>query len=307
MTITYAAISDDGTIQGDATLILEDSAKRRPADEDRKPGIVFIDGLDTGRSFIFTKPQTVIGRSKDSDIKVRERDISRRHVMFDVADDGVQVIDLRSRNGVYVNGIPVERQYLENNDVVQIGSDVSIRFSMLTSAEIEFLKEMYRAAVYDSLTDTYNRRHFQNVLENCYDHRFKKKSRLALLIVDIDHFKRLNDTFGHQIGDRALCHVASLIKDAVRNGDTVCRYGGEEFAVLLMDIDLERAKEIAERIRMAVEENPMVTESFIIPMTVSVGGAAIDEAATDPERLFGLADSRMYGAKQAGRNKVFTG
>ncbi|WP_146191640.1 GGDEF domain-containing protein [Azospirillum humicireducens] len=201
----------------------------------------------------------------------------------------------------------MDRCWLNNQDVIRIGGETMLRFSLLSANEIEFMEKMYEAAVLDPLTRIYNRRYFFGLLHQYIEKNMRAKQRLALIIIDIDHFKILNDTYGHQVGDFALRHVSSLICLTVRAGDKVCRFGGEEFTILLNEVDLPEATSIAERIRATVEDNPLLYEGAVIPMTVSIGVATLDHAFGSPDRLFALADARMYEAKNAGRNQVCNG
>lgn len=158
----------------------------------------------------------------------------------------------------------------------------------------------------DALTGVFNRRYF--------DQRFsreilraKRYSRsLSVLMIDIDFFKNYNDTYGHLMGDRVLQKVASVLEEKLRRADILCRYGGEEFVVILPEINLENATIVAEKLRKAIMANTHLDESQMqkTNLTVSVGVASLPENSNDEEVILGLADKALYNAKESGRNKV---
>lgn len=157
----------------------------------------------------------------------------------------------------------------------------------------------------DALTKLFNRRHFMVALGNEFERTDRYGSPLGLVMLDIDHFKRLNDTFGHQVGDEALRGLGALIYDAVRSTDIAARYGGEEFCMLLPETDLEGTAEFAHRLRFAVEDKTLLVDAQEVRMTVSMGAAACPHSAVESgDDLIRLADDALYRAKRAGRNRV---
>ena len=160
-------------------------------------------------------------------------------------------------------------------------------------------------AIYDTLTNLYNRRYFEERLEVETQKSFFSDTTLSLVMVDIDHFKRVNDTFGHTEGDRVLCEIASLLKTSVRKKDTVARYGGEEFILILPEAGLEESSMIAERIRRLVEDTPFEIGQAQINLTVSLGISNFpSHQARSKEELVKMADLALYDAKRRGRNRV---
>lgn len=157
----------------------------------------------------------------------------------------------------------------------------------------------------DALTKLYNRRHFMEALGNEFDRTERYDSPLGLVMLDIDHFKRLNDTYGHQVGDEALRGLGEIIRAAARSSDIAARYGGEEFCVLLPETDLEGAAEFGHRLRFAVEDKSLQIDGKEVRMTVSLGATACPSPAVENgEDLIRLADDALYRAKRAGRNRV---
>lgn len=161
-------------------------------------------------------------------------------------------------------------------------------------------------AITDSLTGIYNRRGLFQFGQREVERSLRFARTISVLMVDLDHFKRLNDTYGHVVGDQVLASVAGRLNESVRRIDVVGRYGGEEFLVLLPECELQFARGVAERIRLAVERDPISSTSGPIPVTVSVGVASSEQSPLELEALVRFADQALYGAKQAGRNQVRT-
>jgi diguanylate cyclase (GGDEF)-like protein len=160
-------------------------------------------------------------------------------------------------------------------------------------------------AIYDTLTNLYNRRYFEDRIRGESQKAFFSGSSLSLVMVDIDHFKKVNDTFGHTEGDRVLYEIASLLKTSVRKKDTVARYGGEEFILILPEAGLEEASMIAERIRRLVESTSFEVEQIHMNLTVSLGISNFpSHRAKSKEELVKMADQALYDAKRGGRNRV---
>jgi len=156
----------------------------------------------------------------------------------------------------------------------------------------------------DGLTQAFNRKHWEECLANEFSRARRYKQDLALVMLDLDHFKLLNDTFGHQGGDKVLIDTAKTINDLLRMGDLFGRYGGEEFAVILPNTDMAGAEEVAERIRQTIAKSTIDYQGQNISVTVSIGVAIIDEPDVRYEDLISHADIALYEAKNAGRNRI---
>ncbi|RED43367.1 diguanylate cyclase (GGDEF)-like protein [Aestuariispira insulae] len=271
---------------------------------DARPGLVFLTGYESGRVFMFEDRQIMTGRSDECQIQILEPDVSRTHALFDISAEGVEVIDMRSRNGVYVNGERVQRAWLSDQDLIRVGAVMTFKLVFLNPSELKFQEDLFNAAVHDSLTKLFNKRYFLGVFDKRMTRVRQGSSRMSLLALDLDFFKKLNDSYGHPVGDKALRHVADLIGAESRDMDVVCRFGGEEFMVLLHDVDLEGAVQIAERIRASIESRPLVHQDREIPITTSIGAACSNEITGAPDKLISLADTRLYRAKKLGRNQV---
>jgi diguanylate cyclase (GGDEF)-like protein len=156
----------------------------------------------------------------------------------------------------------------------------------------------------DGLTQVFNRRYFNEALEREFN-RSKRYARvMSLILFDIDHFKRVNDTHGHLAGDGLLRAIAAAVKPRLRREDILARTGGEEFGVLLPEISLDGARVTAEKVRRIVEASPMAFDQKTVTCTISLGVAMLAEQDLMPEDLYRRADERLYEAKQGGRNRV---
>lgn len=164
--------------------------------------------------------------------------------------------------------------------------------------------ELKKLADTDGLTGLYNRRYFQEKLSHEICHACEHRRTLSLLMMDVDHFKRVNDRFGHDVGDTVLKKIAETSRVVLREYDILCRIGGEEFAVILPDVDLEMARQIAERLRTAMENSAVVTEQGRVGVTISVGIARLNGVALSSHNLMKQADAALYHAKNNGRNRV---
>lgn len=164
--------------------------------------------------------------------------------------------------------------------------------------------ELHQLSITDSLTQTYNRRHFFDLSQNLIVMSEREKKMVSFLMIDIDYFKNINDTFGHQAGDVVLISLSQEIKNVVRESDVFARIGGEEFALLLPNTSLEGAKIIAEKIRTLIESKEFIYKEISIDVTVSIGVSSLTESITTLDALYQKADVQLYRAKRDGRNRV---
>ncbi len=162
-----------------------------------------------------------------------------------------------------------------------------------------------KLAMIDPLTGLYNRRHFDETLANELERAQRQEVSCGLILLDVDHFKNLNDTHGHEAGDRALRALSGRVSRSVRKIDRVCRFGGEEIAVILPDCDQKEAIHVAERVRQAVAEREFVVDTDVaVPITVSLGVSAYPAPTVTMSGILKSADTALYRAKQKGRNRV---
>jgi diguanylate cyclase (GGDEF)-like protein len=251
--------------------------------------------------------EILLGRDASATVRVDDPAVSRKHarVRREVAETYV-VEDLGSANGTFVGSRRVTMARLRNGDRLQIGPTVSFRFAIVDAREESLQRSLYEASTRDALTDALNRKSFFEQLDADLAQTRQNDLELSVLMLDLDHFKQINDRHGHVAGDRVLRSVAIRAAQMVRTDDLFGRYGGEEFIVLARGADAADAVALAERLRRAIESLPIDVIGDSLTVTVSIGVATLSECeptATAAE-LVELADSRLYGAKLAGRNRV---
>ena len=262
-------------------------------------------GANTGAFFCCNPQATLIGRSPNAHLVLEDDGVSRNHARILGSDGDYAIEDLGSTNGTYVGGLRVEhRTPLEDGVRIQIGNTL-FRFSIQDSLELDASKRVYEASVRDGLTGMLNRRYFEERIAGEFGYAARHGSALCVMLIDVDHFKHVNDTFGHQVGDAVLSEVAVQLRAAVRAEDVAARYGGEEFAVLARGIDVIAARKFAERLRAQVERASILLKQERIGVTISIGLAHNHAgAARNPEQLLAAADQALYAAKAGGRNRV---
>jgi two-component system cell cycle response regulator len=271
--------------------------------------LTVISGPSAGRAFSVREGETLIGRGKEAHVRVDDPGASRVHARIALDGDEHYVLeDMRSTNGTFVQGLRVDRSPLQSGDRIHIGPHVSLSFAILDSQAELMAHQLYESAMRDTLTRTHNRRYLVERLASELAYARRHGTRLALIMIDIDHFKAVNDTYGHLAGDEVLREVSALVSRMIRTEDVFARYGGEEFVVLARGIEHENARRFAERIRAAVERLEIAGEDNVLRVTISAGVASLDElpeGGRNDEALFRLADERLYRAKGQGRNRVF--
>ena len=287
----------------DVTIVHDASAFKLPKGASSVSSIVVIYGEFLGRRFQIDGAPLTIGRSPECTIQLDDDSVSRQHCRVSPGDDGVVLVDLNSTNGTYVNDTAVSARHLHDGDRVQVGRSI---FKFLTGSNIEqaYHEEIYRLKTTDGLTGANNKRSFDEEMQREF-HRFLRYGRpLVLVMLDIDHFKKVNDTFGHLAGDRVLSELGRLIGGMVRTEDTFSRYGGEEFALLLPEMGLDDGIRFAERLRADIAAARFEFDGMTIPVTISGGVAGAHADMTGPDKFVAAADELLYAAKHNGRNRI---
>jgi diguanylate cyclase (GGDEF)-like protein len=265
---------------------------------------IYPTGPGMGARYALSDHPVVLGRGADCDIRINDHSVSRRHARIQPGADGYYAVDLQSTNGTFVNDVPASITKLKDGDYLRIGNCI-YRFLMGGNVETEYHEEIYRLTIIDALTDIHNKRYLVEFLDRELARSARYSRPLALVLFDIDHFKRINDELGHLGGDFTLRELAACVKTCIRKEELFARYGGEEFVVVLPETTREGGIAAAERIRVLVESQRFQYENKVYPVTVSLGVAttAGDESMT-PHELIRLADEKLYEAKNAGRNRV---
>lgn len=271
---------------------------------EQTPCLTFIHGPRIGQLFALEKKEIVIGRSPDCDLWIEDSAISRKHFKVVVQGEKIQIKDLGSTNGTYVNGNPVKESELNDGDKIQISRETILEFNYLDESSRLSEKKRFEMGVMDPVTNIYNKRYFLDRLREEFTFARRKKRNLSIIMFDLDHFKELNDTYGHLAGDLVLQKLCSEISKAVRSDDIFARYGGEEFVIVMRDTDVRHALELAERIRLLTSKLIIPWEDKTIKLTISCGVAAGSDKLNDFLDLVAEADKCLYESKNKGRNRV---
>ncbi|MEI8255500.1 MAG: GGDEF domain-containing protein [Deltaproteobacteria bacterium] len=294
----------DADADAETRRISRDALFRNPGEQAR-PCLAVLSGPQVGETYRVSKAEMIVGRDPNADIQLLDDSISRRHVRVREEKAEVEVEDLNSKNGISVNGQRVERAVLREGDKLQIGDSTVLRFTYQDSIDESFHRLMFDSALRDGLTGAFNKRYFVDRLENELRFAQRHLSPLSLLLVDLDHFKAINDLYGHVAGDAVLKGVAQSMQETIRVEDVLARYGGEEFAVICRGVAPGSARRLAERIRTRTEDLLFEDGGRKIGVTLSVGVAGLpDLTVTMAEGLVRAADAALYTAKKLGRNRV---
>lgn len=274
-------------------------------DHDEQAYLIVIAGTNVGEMHKLERTVTVLGRSIDANVRLIDDGISRHHCRVRLEGGQVVVEDMGSRNGTFCNGERTTHHVLQDGDKLQLGQTTILKFSYHDHLEESFQKQMLESALRDGLTGTYNKRYFLDRLDSEIKFAQRHKVSLALIMMDLDKFKAVNDTYGHLAGDKVLTSFAQMVQHGIRNEDVFARYGGEEFAIITRSISRDHVLHFADRLRQTASQLVIEHEGIRIPITTSMGIATIPEDSVQtPEEFIQLADEMLYEAKRTGRNRV---
>jgi diguanylate cyclase (GGDEF)-like protein len=265
---------------------------------------IYPTGPGMGSRYMLADTRLTLGRDNDCDICLSDLSVSRHHARIQPGMDGYYVVDLQSTNGTFVNDKPASMCKLRDGDYLRFGNWI---FRYLTGGNVEadYHEEIYRLTIIDGLTGIHNKRYLLDFVDRELARSARHRRPLSLGMLDIDHFKTINDQMGHLAGDHALRELAVIIKEAIRREELFARYGGEEFAVVWPETSREGAVLIGERLRDLVEQHAFSFEGRSFHVTISMGVATTEgEPSLSPTDLIRRADEKMYLAKQSGRNRV---
>jgi diguanylate cyclase (GGDEF)-like protein len=269
------------------------------------PVLVLLTGLNAGQVFRIETDETIIGRSRSAHVRIDDAGVSRKNTRIVRSGNAFFVEDMGSRNGTFKNGHRVMRSELSSGDRIHVSPTIALRFAVMGEAEEVLARQLYEASTRDTLTRAYNRRYFNQRLIAEIAFAQRHKTNVSVILIDVDHFKRVNDTWGHKAGDEVLRELAVAIQGAIRAEDVFARYGGEEFAILVRGIDHRAAGAFAERLRVTVGKIDMPFAGETGKITISAGVASLsDNPKASIDDLLLLADERLYRAKEQGRNRV---
>jgi diguanylate cyclase (GGDEF)-like protein len=255
-----------------------------------------------GKRFSLADGTVRIGRGAENDVVLHSDSVSRRHAIIETRGGGYFVVDMHSTNGTYVNDELVDARQLRRGDQVKVG-DTILKFLSGADLESQYHETIYRMTIMDGLTGVHNKRYFAEQLDREISRAMRHARPLTMVMCDIDHFKVVNDGYGHLAGDHVLKEVAQLAKSRLRPDDVIARYGGEELALILPETDLAGGVQIADELRKIIATASFSFEEEDIDVTVSCGVAQLqgDWKSYD---FVKAADEQLYEAKRSGRNRV---
>ena len=298
------------------TRLVRQSPDVPDASRDRRPALVFLRGELLAVPIPLERDEVILGRALEADVRVNDARASRLHARINTERDELthetryRVTDLGSTNGTLLNGRAISEAFLQDGDKLVIGEHM-LRFEMLDEIDREFQQQIHRLLVHDELTGLLTSKSFFSELRREAARAELETLPFCVLMMDIDHFKEVNDTYGHLAGSQTLEDIGVVIKRALRAGDVAARFGREEFAAFLLEADYAQGLVAAERVRAAIERHSFPASrrgtgdiERTHRITISVGVASYPDDARDPIQLVELADSALYRAKRSGRNRV---
>jgi diguanylate cyclase (GGDEF)-like protein len=295
----------------DSTKVLssdqETMKKELATAKEQEACLIIIRGTPQGHRFFITENEMVLGRDPSADIAILDQSISRKHAKVSKKNGKVFLTDLGSANGSLINDkklSPNETRQLAKEDMIKLGSTI-MKFLPQGELETLYMGALSSAAHTDALTKIYNKRYLLEILEVEFKRAKALHTDFSLLFFDLDHFKKVNDTYGHDAGDHVLKEFAMLVRaNHIRPKDVFARYGGEEFVLLLGNTGVKDAADIGERIRSAIETHAFIYEGKRMPVTTSMGVAELKTGIESANTLLKHADQALYAAKSAGRNRI---
>jgi two-component system, cell cycle response regulator len=283
------------TISRDMGTLIRVAAEQRAL-------LLVLSGTRLGHRLVLGDAAIDIGRGSAAGLILDTDSVSRKHARIERFGGGHKIVDLGSTNGTYVNGARIKEQILKDGDRIGIGKAL-LKYIAGGNIEGAYHEEVQRLMRFDPLTNIFNKRHFDESLRLAVFTAAGNGRPLSLIVFDLDHFKKVNDTHGHMAGDAVLCGATAAVQAILSPTEVFGRVGGEEFAVLCDDTELAGGLERAEALRRAVMREPYTFEEKRLPATVSAGVAQL-LANEEAEGLFDRADAQLYVAKGAGRNCV---
>ncbi len=287
---------------------------RKRSNRDLRPALVFLNGDLLAVPIPLDRKEVILGRALEADVRINDTKVSRQHARITALSDprnptpNYLLTDLQSVNGTLLNGEKITQETLQNGDKITIGEHI-LRFELLDEIDREYQRQIRRLLAHDDLTGLLSSRSFFSELRRESGRAKQLGKPFCVLMMDIDYFKNVNDSYGHLTGSKTIEEVGLCITQTLRTGDAAARFGGEEFAAFLLDAELPQGLVAAERIREIIENQPFSVikqgkVSGIHHITISLGVSMYPNDSEDPIELVEMADSALYRAKRHGRNKV---
>jgi len=270
------------------------------------PYLVVLAGDSVGRVIRLAANQRFrMGRSRSCELFFDCDNVSREHAALEMDKEGNAIlVDAESTNGTLVNGKRVSTAVLRDGDRICLGN-VILRFSLQDDLEFDLHRSLYDKATRDPLTGAHNRQHFSETLAREFAFHKRQNMPLSLLIMDLDNFKRLNDTYGHVNGDIVLKSLAREVMACLRQEDEFARFGGEEFVALFRCTPRETALVIAKKLLELIRAMRFSTADVEFEVSATIGVATLqDNGCHSSEDLLMQADRNLYVGKRQGKNRV---
>lgn len=290
--------------KSDKTIIVQ--LKTEPdKNTSTEPFLVSISGRETGKAIALKDRNLKVGRELDCDLVLESPHISRYHAEIRWKGTELLVRDLGSTNGVFVNGKKITEETLHNGDKILFGTQLYYKLVYQDSVDQNYHQSLFKAANTDQLTQLYNKRYFMEFLEKEFSFSRRSGQPLSLIMLDIDHFKAINDTYGHIAGDQILKNMGTILASQIRLENVACRFGGEEFGIVIRGASSSQSHLVAERLREAVNSQIVDFRGKKIQFSISLGVATFDGINFQTaEDLLLKADELLYKAKESGRNQT---
>jgi len=289
---------------------------QNPASQQRdlRPALVFLSGELIAVPIPLEREEVILGRDLGADVRVNDTRVSRRHARInsvinkETGEIDYILTDFGSRNGTHVNGVRIDNIALHNGDKITLGEHI-LRFDLHDEIDREYHRQIHRLISHDDLTGLLSSRSFFSELRRESARAKAERRPFCVIMMDVDHFKKVNDTYGHLTGSKTLEEIGQCITTIMRSGDAAARFGGEEFAAFLLDAEIAQAMVAAERIRTVIEGRGFTVIRQGRPaeehnVTISIGISSFPDDSRDPIELVEMADSALYRAKREGRNRV---
>lgn len=274
-------------------------------DPDPTPGapcIVLLYGEEIGRRHTLAPGKTTIGSAPGSDVRVDRYDVAPTHAVLTYDEHGISIARHDPGAVTWVDDREIDRPTpLRDGELFRVGRAV---FKLLTGREGAYHEQLWRLATTDELTQVYNRKFFVDALDRALAHARRRERPLALLLLVPDRLEHHREGLGHRLRDHVLRELAALLRDRVRNGDTVARYRDDTFAALLPELDLPGATRLAEALRTTVGRHRFELDDHRVDVTVSIGVAELAPPMTNGDALVDAADARLRRADAAGGDRV---
>ena len=302
-------------MSGDETIIAsfnQASGLHKSSRQATSSCLVQYNGDQLGKRFSIDQKVSIAGRSPEATIFIDDPSVSRMHAKLFFSQASTTIEDLGSSNGTFLNDKPVQvKSSIKNGDMIRLGA---VLFKYFSSSNVDNLvhDQIYKMVTIDPGTGVFNKRYLQDTIKSEFKISRTYNQDISVIYYDLDFFKKVNDTYGHDAGDHILKESAHLVRTLIRKQDILCRFGGEEFIIILPSTSEKVAIELAERIRTSIESHifqitqstPQGSTVVQHKQTLSLGVAGINPQIKNAQKLLEVADNRLYQSKQTGRNKV---